>query len=834
MAAIKTIRTTAFRLSAEHFGTVHVYRPGPHFTRAWTRLNDHWKERGDHQGERYLPYAGLAVGLRCLSGDFVALERRVDRERAVVLSRQPISPEQLEMAFAAWESSALGLDDMPVSSLVGDLAHEQVEVASLVRKRQGHPPTLEGGNWPWDVAIWEVAHRLASSPMRTDIGPVGLRVDSDAALLTWDHVVSPDGKEAAAMHKIVPLLVTIPGVESPVVSFQSSLVRLAPSWRESKGSKFAWASLDDGAPILRARVRHKRQNGGFVCEWSDRAAEVLKGASLKPLPQANAEPSLRGGMRSGYGRQPKWHDIGKGVGTWFHECVAHHARACLGESASPVTLEASRSSWPSKTAVASRPSLAFGRDETEVEVRFLVVYANSRTRRRVRDAIAQVLREEANADDLEAINGFCERLHSLGDGETLRQGPVEVRFVSPPDAKRWLLQRAAPEDTVAWLDTWLPDQRDGDSLVAALVETDESASSGDDDLSDPKHVLRGAFGERGGVTQFITAASEPDEKKRRKAEEKGKFYDHPAANAVSDLMRSGNFFLRPFPAYGVEPGTLMVGIYGARVTKGKSGKRKTTYLVNLVAVAAGERDAWGYVPNRGWKPLDEATAAFLGSDQDHDAGAARRLVETAVEQLRLAFRRRKAVLLFDALGCRRFWSCLQDKSDGKPEPWMVSGKRAVVRVRTTASELVRPAGAHDWGDDLAPAKHTNFRPMRISDAEGHGPTVVLSGSAVMDNVRGARSSTRFGATDRDLGDEWHSLGATEVLVLEPGSWSREQLAEQVAMLCRVAPTWDRVLRWPSPLHLARAVVQDHPHQFFADGDIEVEEVEDSKQIRFDF
>jgi hypothetical protein len=40
------------------------------------------------------------------------------------------------------------------------------------------------------------------------------------------------------------------------------------------------------------------------------------------------------------------------------------------------------------------------------------------------------------------------------------------------------------------------------------------------------------------------------------------------------------------------------------------------------------------------------------------------------------------------------------------------------------------------------------------------------------------------------------------------------LLKSVAMLCRVAPNWQRTLRWPSPLHLARAVVQDHPHAYF--------------------
>ena len=71
-------------------------------------------------------------------------------------------------------------------------------------------------------------------------------------------------------------------------------------------------------------------------------------------------------------------------------------------------------------------------------------------------------------------------------------------------------------------------------------------------------------------------------------------------------------------------------------------------------------------------------------------------------------------------------------------------------------------------------------------------------------------------------------------MLEPGRWEPTKLIEQVAMLCRIAPTWDRTLRWPSPLHLARAIVRDHPHRYFVDGEAEAPEAEDGKQMRFDF
>jgi hypothetical protein len=73
---------------------------------------------------------------------------------------------------------------------------------------------------------------------------------------------------------------------------------------------------------------------------------------------------------------------------------------------------------------------------------------------------------------------------------------------------------------------------------------------------------------------------------------------------------------------------------------------------------------------------------------------------------------------------------------------------------------------------------------------------------------------------------------TELQILAAEQWDPEDLLRQVAVLCRVAPTWDRTLRWPSPLHLARAVVRDHPHGYANDGE-EEEEVEDGKPLRLD-
>src|SRR5688572_18576087 len=115
MPVIQTERTTAVRLAPEHVGSVHVYRPEPRFARVWDRLEALWRDRGNVVEFRSLPYRGLSVALRVMSGDFVALQRRVERERAFILSRRLIDLEHLSMALAAWEVHALGLQDRPIS-----------------------------------------------------------------------------------------------------------------------------------------------------------------------------------------------------------------------------------------------------------------------------------------------------------------------------------------------------------------------------------------------------------------------------------------------------------------------------------------------------------------------------------------------------------------------------------------------------------------------------------------------------------------------------------------------------------------------------------------------
>lgn len=115
---IETVRTTAFRLSDENFGEVFAYRAGARFAAAWRGLEDWWRSRASVGEDKYLPYGSLAVALRVLSRDFVALQRRIEGAQYFVLSRRELTLEDLSLVLRAWEAAALRINDGRVSRFV--------------------------------------------------------------------------------------------------------------------------------------------------------------------------------------------------------------------------------------------------------------------------------------------------------------------------------------------------------------------------------------------------------------------------------------------------------------------------------------------------------------------------------------------------------------------------------------------------------------------------------------------------------------------------------------------------------------------------------------------
>ncbi len=789
MAAIRTMRTTAFRLGDELLGEVYVWHASQAFADAWQQLT-----RARRPGPRKLPFSSLVAALRALSGDFVTLQEPRGHGDHVLISRRPIERQLLQDALAAWEVIALGESEPGALSGKLDGFWEAVfPVASVVQRRDNDCPLLVQG-WAWEAARWEVAHRLLKEPLQTDAGPVALRLDSDAALLTWDAPVSGGDGKMQALHRVRPRVITVPGVNAPVIHLESGLVRLSTEWR---GQRNAWADVAADRPLYYLTVGHKRVDGGYRPHWRDGAAELLRHLSLEPLPGLDQSPSFRGRLRAGF-RWPPWTaPIGRGVGPWFHEYVACHAYAALGDAADPLIVERSVSSFPTRGRLTNRVK---AEQFSTASLMLRVVYANAATRQRLVKSLPQFIRKHMFLPE-PALEQAVRELSEIEDDATVRVGPINVQFVCPLQSEAHLLRKCDRSTLDKWLKGWLPNDV-APPPTALLIETVGGDDRKEMDRSnDPKYALRGLLAARGIVSQFIASDSAP-------LTPNGDGEDHAGMNALRDLLRSAGLFLWRFPSAGVEEGTVLVGIHCARVNR-RSGVAGG-YLPSLVAVSSGGAEALGYAASGGWQSLGLATAALLAQSPLGSQAEAKQYVQQAVAQLRVRSSNDPMILFFDAVGCRRLWSWLQDKGDQRPEHWATSEQTAIVRIRNTASEVPRLAGRNDWSDAPQPARYTPFCPVQMVGADGSSPTYIVAGSTTMDRNQDARKSTRYMASPGGLRGDWHSLSMTELLVLDPGPWEESAVLHQTFALCRGAPTWEQSLRWPAPLHLARAVVRDHP------------------------
>jgi hypothetical protein len=314
--------------------------------------------------------------------------------------------------------------------------------------------------------------------------------------------------------------------------------------------------------------------------------------------------------------------------------------------------------------------------------------------------------------------------------------------------------------------------------------------------------------------------------------------DHPAKRAVWDLLRSAGVFPYPFPSIdGISSNTWLVGVHAVQrrnnPTLGFKRGKDDGFVVSIVAVKAGERRSLGFVMGFkddkacGWRPLHEYTGKFLASEHNLEKKKAKSLIETAVEQLLAREPHAKIVLFLDAMGCRNFWKGLRD-TGGDELPVCASADRVgIVRVRPETDEVPRAARYGDWpqDNDLEPWKPGSTDALyRLKEPDYTGACFYVSKSLTMGHQGEHRKHTRFTCKPDELGKNWHAMTMTEFWSPFPGPFNAESLYELAAVLCRNAPTWNGTLERPSPIHLAKAIVEDHPDKHEA-RDAEGEPVE---------
>jgi hypothetical protein len=793
------LRTTSFRVPAALLGTVHAYRPGSRFLAAWQRLED-------AKGDRWqLPHASLAVALRVMTRDFVRLKVRTrpGEDPFFIVSRQPLTAKMLREALLAWETAVFPETGGNIlREVADDLRAELVPVGDHVQRRPGRCPIAAG--WVFDAGVWELAYRLASKPLVVDDGHAALSIDTDGNLLTWERP-SRGGSAGAylAMHRIVPRLITIPGIEDLVVHLDASFVRLANKWSAVRN---AWLRRPDGGGLLLCfGVRHGPAPE-YRPVWEDLAAPVLKRTWHGDFPEAD-EVDLRQRENAVRAVLPRAWDgwaLGKGPGQLFHGYVGSHGKQLLSDC-EPLEFRKAVRQLPRREELAptaaeiSAAATAAGNGRPP---RIVCLYATPITRRRMAAGLASIV-----GGDLATA--------PPKDGEVGSHGGLEIVFRSPKGAPGVLTKAGPAEDIRRWvLDAVAADAALGGGPSAVLVETEPPEDEESDGMVDPKFVIRRALAERGVVTQFLRGSSAPDNGDD----------DHAASAATWDLLRSRGLFPSAFPALppAIPAGTWLVGVYVVRLNAKRvrqlvNGRNRGTgesFLVSLVAVEAGGRRSLGHGP-AGWLPLAQATAEFFTADLVRGAGEVPQYINQAMHQLMVRDHKCRAVVYMEAGGCARFWSGLADKGDTRLPDFTNGGRAAVVRVRANPQHVPRPAGTGPWpalGGELQRPGEINAL-VQLAHPDWDEAMFYASTPRVMNQMGAHRRCTRFTADARDMRRDWHALNMTEFSCRHRGPFIAKDLYQLTALLCRQAPTWEGTLNWPSPLHLARAIVADHPGRY---------------------
>jgi len=739
-----------------------------------------------------------------MSADFVRINVRPKPENDpfFLVSRKPLPVNSLREAMLAWEAVVSPqTGGRLLADAVDDLRSEDVVLGDCIRNRKGQCPVVP--SWIFDAGKWEIAYRLASIPFQVDDGVLKLSIDTEGDLLTWDRVIcGGKNQDFFAMHRITPRLITLPGVEEVVVHLDGALSRLTNKW---SGVKSAWVKRPDvDGLILAFGVRHGPKPE-YTPFWADQSAAVLKRTWHGEFPDADEvdlkrqKDHVRATVSRAFERWP----IGKGPGQVFHSYVGSHAKHVLADC-QPLEFEkATRQLERRHEVIQSRADVeAAAREAGRGRVpQFLCLYAMPETRRRMLIGLASIFGEELTTNGTK-------------DGEVISTCGVEIVIRSPKGSVDTLTQAGNPEAIRSWAKAvFEQDAASGAHILGAFVETrlvEESKSSNE---FDPKFILRRLFAEHGIATQFLTEASAPDAGDE----------DHPARAAALDLLRSSGMFPSPFPApNGNVDGTIwLVGVYVVRLSDRRArqfangrtngGER---FVTSIVAAEAGGRKALGF-SEAGWVPLAQATTkCFIGEPLKSYAEVPT-CIETAVQQLLVRDPGCKVIAFMEHAGCSRFWNGLTDKGEGQLPAFTRGNRVAVVRTRVNPQHVPRPAGTGPWVNPALPAARAGVMDalVTLKTAGWDGAQFYVSTPRLMGAMGAHRQHTRFTAEPRSLRNDWHALNMTEFSCRHQGSFTPAELYELSALLCRQAPTWDGTLNWPSPLHLARAIVADHPGRY---------------------
>lgn len=845
------LHTTAAIIPVEALGTVYGVKAPPAFWDAWLQATNDYRKRqpgAQPRAHARLPYSLLADAITHHTGALANIERK-PAPYIMVLS-DPIPLDTLAHLMDLWEAVRVELGIGYRTNLATHLRDASIQPIDLAEhltypddERCPIPPT-----WAWNVLTFQLARRLARVPLTDESGgkhalrlvaPVAHAQQRGPVLLTWDNPLRGASRDDAhepdrAMVQLTPRVLQVPGYSKHLIlSVHVSTTRIARHFVSGRDIKSGWVRFDDARPIIPVRVN---RYGGPDGEYRYAGHELFQ--HLERFP-----PFTETEVRQGHRIRLRWrstHDfgIGAGVGQGTYEVAAQHLRATLeplgaqmlsfrrrvgnvptgrpsykpqGRKGTPERDASERTLTQRKRDCARAAAHAAPNGVT----RIILLAARPHTLARMRDGMRNAF-ELPEGTELATLSNASPAFHP-------HDAPgIEIVVRHHPDLDAVLLEKGDSDAIAAAVLSCLSGLAEGADRVGVLIETTgdyaRAAWKSDKQHADPKHVLMLALAEHGMATQFLA-----NTEGRR-----GRPNPHPAAKAAQDLLRSLGVLPRdpvPLPAFphDADRGTLFVGIAAVKSQSAPGPTRRAPkgVYVSIVAQHAGayRMEAWSPAEGGAWSDVGCATIAFnrhrhtLRGDEVHNH------VQRALVQLRTRNPSARIVAYVDASGPLRGIFGLRD-SDFSP-----SGNRPalprdlnVVRVRAIDEEVPHSAAAGPWGEgdrwDLTTLFSSRTMLADLDPKPAGAVAYFFTTSAHFENpkqARAHRTHSRFTVSPSELKHPWHSLTTTELIAWQTdGATEPDDLILTSAMLCRYNPYWEGDTNLPSPLHLANAMLNDHP------------------------
>jgi hypothetical protein len=522
------------------------------------------------------------------------------------------------------------------------------------------------------------------------------------------------------------------------------------------------------------------------------------------LPDPDSDPmKVRDTLRMIYESQPRNHPVGKGATQLFHDAVAHWLRKAVPE-ADPLVFKQSglRKLKPEEKEQKTAPSAETVADmiaEADESPLVLVLYENWNVQHRVRQALKTIFHtteEQLNVEDGTIVTLDC---------------GLQCVFRSLP-ADSVLTQYGEGTEAIDAVAPIVDDYQQADRRLLVIAETlsdDLVREGGGKNAVDPKKQTRAELAKKGVLTQFIQSNGVVSR------EELSEDPNYAGNRSVWDLMRSAGLFPVPLSVRNVKSSEspCLIGTYCVK----RDGNRHQSSGFDLVLTATkpGENRFIAYDQRKGngWQSIGPATTN-LHSESEFP-GEDKAIKQTLSSGLRELKRRMSGpYILFANQTLSWIWPFLGDKKSDAPVPEVLKRMdAAVVRSRSGSDLVPKPAGNGRW-DELEGKPLP--KPPRGKDTgfvlEGTLPSAFyyVAESKTFSQKRAHREHTRVHMTESDRRQDNHSLVAREFWVAREGAFDALNLGKYAAFLCRFSLSWEGTLRHPVPLHLAKAISDDHP------------------------